>query len=135
MILSEKQLVVACIIGASTGILVLLVLSLTIRPQNLPVSKASELSCSNAGSNAKVSIRGFVDSVSVQDSYALITVAGSETISAVSFDSSQIRKLGLKKMQEIEVTGQLRNYNGKPSLVISKLRLVNSSYGCGEESG
>lgn len=135
MILSEKQLVVSCIIGAAAGILVLLVLSLVIQPQSLPVSKASGLACSKAGSNAKVSISGFVDSVSVQDSYAIITVAGSETIGAVSFDASQVRKLGLRKMQKIEVTGQLRNYNGKPSLVISKLRLINSSYGCGGENG
>ncbi len=135
MILSEKQLVAACVIGAAAGIFLLIILSFIIQPQNLPVSKASALACSKIENNAKVRISGFVDSVSVHDNYALITIAGSETIDAVSFDTSQIKKLGLRRLQKVEVSGQLRNYNGKPSLVISKLRLINSSYGCGEESG
>lgn len=135
MILSEKQLVVACVIGAATGIFVLLILSFVIQPQNLPVSKAAALACSKSQDNAKISISGFIDAVSVQDNYALITIAGSEKIDAVSFDTSQIKKLSLKRFQKVEVAGQLRSYNGKPSLVISKLRLINSSSDCGEESG
>ncbi len=150
MILSEKQLVVACVIGAAAGIFILLILSFVIQPQNLPVSKATALACSRSPDNAKISISGFIDAISVRDNYALITIAGSETIEAVSFDTSQIKKLGLRRLQKVEVSGQLRNYNGKPSLVISKLRLINSSSsnkgtnaplsilgtcGCGEESG
>lgn len=134
MILTERKLLFACAAGAAAGIIILFVLSSILQPAQLPVSNALDLACSKAGNNAKVRISGFVDSVSVQDSYALITIAGSETIDAVSFDASQIRKLGLRRLQNIEVTGQLRNYNGKPSLVISKLRLVNGSYGCGGES-
>ena len=136
MILSERKLVVACVIGATAGILALFILSSILQPLQLPVSKALDLACSKTGSNAKVRISGFLESVSVRDNYALITVSGSETIEAVSFDTSQVAKLGLKRFQQVEVTGELRNYNGKPSLIIEKLKPINSSQdSCGEESG
>ena len=137
MIVSEKKLVVACIIGATAGIIALFILSVILQPLQLPVSKALDLACSKTESNAKVRISGFIDSVSVRDNSVLLTVAGSETIDAVSFDTVLIGKLGLERFQHVEITGELRNYNGKPSVIVSKLKIINSSYscGCGEESG
>ena len=131
MIVSEKKLVVACVIGATAGILVLFILSTILQPLQLPVSKALDMACSRTESNAKIRISGFIDSISVRDNYARITVSGSETIDAVSFDTTQVKNLGLKKFQYVEITGELRNYNGKPSLIISKLRQINSSHDCG----
>ena len=136
MIVSEKKLVVACIAGAAAGILILFLLSAVLQPVELPVSQALDLACSKTGDNTKVRISGFIDSVSVRDNYALIAVSGSETIDAVSFDAAQIDKLGLKKLQHVEITGELRNYNGKPSLIITKLKPINGSQcGFGGESG
>ncbi|MBI2176430.1 hypothetical protein HYU40_03740 [Candidatus Woesearchaeota archaeon] len=128
--MSEKKLVVACVIVAAAGIFTLLFLSSVLQPLQLPVSKASELACSKTGNSEKVRILGFIDSVSIRSNHALITVSGSETIEAISFDTAQVKELGLKRFQRVEITGQLRNYNGKPSLVITKLRQVNGSYGC-----
>ncbi len=137
MIVTEKKLIAACIIGAAAGIIALFALSSILQPSQLTVPEALDLACSKAGNNAKVRISGFVDSVSVRDNYAMITVAGSETIEAVSFDTARIEKLRLERFQPVEITGELRNYNSKPSLIITKLRQVNSSYGCscGGESG
>ena len=136
MIVSEKKLVVACVIGATAGILVLFILSTILQPLQLPVSKALDMACSRTESNAKIRISGFIDSISVRDNYARITVSGSETIDAVSFDTTQVKNLGLKKFQYVEITGELRNYNGKPSLIITKLKPTNTTKGsCGEESG
>ena len=111
MIVSEKKLVVACVIGATAGILALFILSSILQPLQLPVSKASDLACSKTESNAKVRISGFINSVSVRDNYALITVSGSETMDAVSYDTAKIGKLGLKRFQHVEITGELRNYS------------------------
>lgn len=136
MIISERKLAIACIIGAAAGILALFILSSVLQPLQLPVSKASDLACSRAENNAKVRISGFVDSVSVRDNYALITIAGSETMEAISFDSAQVSRLGLQRFQHVEVTGELRNYNGKPSLIVTKLKPINSSQcSCGEGNG
>ena len=135
MILSEKKLVVACVIGATAGIIALFVLSLILQPLQLPVSKALDLACSKTESNSKARISGFVESITIRDNFALIKVSGSETIDAVSFDTALIGKLGLKRLQEVEITGELRNYNGKPSLIIAKLKPINSSqYALGEEN-
>lgn len=131
MIVTEKKLIAACIIGAAAGIIVLFALSSILQPSQLTVPEALDLACSKAGNNAKVRISGFVDSVSVRDNYAMITVAGSETIEAVSFDAAGIEKLRLERFQPVEIAGELRNYNGKPSLIITKLKQVNGSYGCG----
>lgn len=131
MIVTEKKLIAACIIGAAAGIIALFALSSILQPSQLTVPEALNLACSKAGNNAKVRISGFIESVSVRDNYALVTVAGSETIEAVSFDTSHVKKLGLERFQPVEITGELRNYNGKPSLIITKLRQVNGSYSCG----
>lgn len=135
MIVTEKKLIAACAIGAAAGIIALFVLSSVLQPAQLTVSKASDLACSKAGNNAKVRISGFVDSVSVRDNHALITIFGSEEIEAISFDASHVKKLGLERFQPVEITGELRKYNGRPSLVISKLKLINGSCGCGGKSG
>ena len=135
MILSEDKLIHACVIGATAGIFALFILSSIQQPVQLPVSKALDAACSKTGSNAKVRISGYIDTVTVRDNYALITVSGSETIDAVSF-GTHVNNPGLRRFQRVEITGELRNYNGKPSIIITKLKLINSSqYNCSEKSG
>ena len=131
MILSERKLLFACVTGAAVGIIILFVLSSILQPLQLTVSEAEALACSKASNNAKASITGFVDSVSIRSNHAVIKVAGYETIEAVSFDTELVKNLNLKRLSHVAVAGQLRNYEGRPSIIISKLRQINSSYGCG----
>ena len=130
MILSERKLLFACVTGAAAGIIILFALSSILQPAQLTVAEAEALACSKAPNNAKVSVTGFVEAVSIMGNHAVIKVAGYETIDAVSFDTELVKGLNLKRLSHVAVAGQLRNYEGRPSIIISKLRQVNGSYNC-----
>ena len=130
MILSERKLLFACVTGAAVGIIILFALSSILQPAQLTVAEAEALACSKAQNNAKVSVTGFVEAVSIMGNHAVIKVAGYETIDAVSFDTELVKGLNLKRLSHVAVAGQLRNYEGRPSIIISKLRQVNGSYNC-----
>jgi len=122
MMLTEKKLTIICASVAVIGILTLFAISAIAEAPTITVSDAI-----NANSNAKVKVRGFVDSVAVNNGRAVITLASLETVEAVSFDSGSVEKLGLQRFGEVEVQGELRQYKGKNSLIISKLKQLNSS--------
>ena len=131
MILTERKLLFACVTCAAVGIIILFALSSILQPLQVTVSEAEGLACSKASSNAKVSVTGFVEAVSIMDNHAVIKVAGYETIDAVSFDTELVKGLNLRRLSHVAVAGQLRNYEGRPSIIVSKLRQINGSYGCG----
>ncbi len=130
MLLSEKKLVTTSIICSVIGIAALLVIAAVAEPLQVSVSDVNKVSAKGS-SNVKVRVVGFVDSVSIWENNAVIKIAAVEAVEAVSFDTSYVKSLNLKRFQEVEVSGELRQYKGKPSLIITKLRLLNDSLGCG----
>ena len=135
MMLSERKLVVLCVACSAVGIVALFIVAYVAEPLQVSPSGATKLDV-RSGSNVMVKVVGFVDSVVVKENYAVVKVAELETVEAVSFDSSYIKGLGLKRFQEVEVIGELRHYQGKNSLIISRLRLVsNRNMGSSNSSG
>ena len=124
MLVSEKRLAVACAIFAVAGIVALYAISLITSPAQMSVSNAMAYGCSKMTmtTGQKMSVSGFIESVEMKDNYAVITIAGGETIEAVSFDSDKVMKMNLSRFQQVEITGELRSYKGRASLIISKLR-------------
>lgn len=126
MMLSERKLVVLCLACSALGIVVLFIIASVAEPLQVLPSEVAKLDV-RSGNNLMVKVAGFVDSVVVKENYAVVKVAELETVEAVSFDISYIKGLGLKRFQEVDVLGELRQYKGKDSLIISRLRLINSS--------
>lgn len=127
MMLSERKLVVLCLACSALGIVALFVIASVAEPLRVSPNEVDKLGVSSSGNSVKVKVVGFVDSVVVKENYAVVKVAAVEGIEAVSFDTVYIKGLGLKRFQEVEVFGELRQYRGKDSLIISRLKLINSS--------
>ncbi len=134
MMLSERKLVVLCVACSALGIVVLFVIASVAEPLQVSLREIDKLGVRSGGNSVKVKVIGFVDSVVVKENYAVVKVAELESVEAVSFDVSYIKGLGLKRFQEVEVFGELRQYKGKDSLIISGLRPFNTSAcNCGEQ--
>ena len=137
MLVSERNLVVFCVVCSIIGIAALFAVSLLTEPVQVSAAEAAKLSSSVSGGNNKLKIVGFVDSVAIGKSFATIKLAAIQTIDATSFDTSYVSGLRLKRFQEVEVYGELRNYKGQPSIIISKVKPHNSSSeignGCGSD--
>jgi len=127
MIISEKNLIAVCVACSMIGIAALFAVSLLTEPQQISPQDAARLSQLGSGGGSKAKVVGFIDSVSIGKSSATINVGALETISAVSFDVDYIASLDLRRFQEVEVYGELREYKGQASLIISKINLHNRS--------
>ncbi|MBI2580729.1 hypothetical protein HYV85_02875 [Candidatus Woesearchaeota archaeon] len=139
MLLSERKLVVLCVACSAIGIVALFIIASVAEPLQVSPSDAAKLDV-RSGNSPMIKIVGFVDSVFITESHAVVKIAELETVEAVSFDASYIKGIGLKRLQEVEMFGELRQYKGKGSLIISRLRLINSSnigsvsnIGCGAD--
>ncbi len=132
MLISEKSLIAACVACSIFGIAALFAISLFTEPQQISPSDAAKISQFGSGGNSKVKVVGFIDSVTIGKSSATVEVGALETVSAVSFDKDYIASLNLKRLQEVEVYGELREYKGQPSLIISKIKPHNSSLEMGK---
>ena len=126
MLLSEKKLISICVALSIIGIAALFAVSLLTEPQQISPKNVVRISQLGSGNN-KAKVAGFIDSVILGNSSATITVGALETISAVSFDRDYIASLNLRRFQEVEVYGELREYKGETLLIISKVKLRNSS--------
>ncbi len=124
MMLSERKLIAASIAVSVIGIALLFLISSVMESP-----RASPAEAAKKGSG-KVTVSGFVMDYSDRGSYAAIELAGTETVEAVSFDAEAVRKLGLKRLQTVEVTGEIRQFNGRSSIVISRIKAANRSFGC-----
>lgn len=129
MLLSEQKIKVCCVILAAAGVAALLIIALVAEPVQLSVTEAN-LGGRGSDSGQKVKVRGFVNSVDIAKSYAAIELGAIQTVEAVSFDSSYIKAFGLERFSEVEAIGELRQYKGKSSLIVTKLRILNLSCGC-----
>ena len=127
MLVSEKMLIAICVVCSIIGIAAIFVIAAVAGPLQVSPQEVGKLGVRSSGNSIKVKVVGFVDSVVVKENYAVVKVAAVEGIEAVSFDTGYINGLGLKRFQEVEVFGELRQYKGKDSLIISRLRLINSS--------
>ena len=130
MIVSEKKVAVVCIIFAVIGIMALFIIASVSEPMQLSASEAAVMRQNNGNNNQKVKIRGFVDSVDFNEGYAVVKIAELKMVDAVSFDSGYVRKLGLRRLQEVEITGEIRNYKGTNSVIVDKIKPLGSSCGC-----
>lgn len=119
MIITEKKLVMACAALSLIGIAALFVISTITEPPAISVFEAS-------GSTGKARISGILTSVQILEGRAEMKVAGYEAIHAVSFDNELVSKLGLHKFQEVEVTGELTQYKGTRSIIVSKIKPLGS---------
>ena len=134
MLVTERKLAIMSGICAVVGLAALFLVAAITELPLMSASEAAGLSTSQGstqGSNAKVRVHGFVDSVTATKSYSAIKIAAVESVEAVSFDTGYIGSLGLKRFQEVEATGEFRNYNGKNSFIVTKIRPLNSSIPCG----
>ncbi|MBI2140815.1 hypothetical protein HYU16_00160 [Candidatus Woesearchaeota archaeon] len=145
--MSERKLVVLCITCSAIGIVALFVIASVAGPLQVSPSGAAKLDA-RSGNSPMIKVAGFVDSVSIAESRAVVKIAELETVEAVSFDAGYIKGLGLKRFQEVEVFGELREYKGRASVIVAKIRVLNgnkgsstpplstlTSCGCGEEFG
>ncbi len=133
MLLSEKKLMIACIIFAAAGIAALFAVARVSEPLQISVSDVG-----SSRNSAKVKISGFIDSVRIYEGYSAIRLAGIEAVEAVSFDSEHVRRLGLQRFNEVEAYGELRDYKGKNSLILTQIKVLNRSlaFNCsGDGSG
>ena len=137
MLVSERNLVVFCVACSIIGIALLFAVSSFTEPVQISPSDVAGISMLSGNGNSKLKIVGFVDSVAIGKSFATIKLAAIQTIDATSFDTSYVSGLRLKRFQEVEVYGELRNYKGQPSIIISKIKSHNSSSeignGCGSD--
>ncbi|MBI2550215.1 hypothetical protein HYV83_03470 [Candidatus Woesearchaeota archaeon] len=134
MLVTERKLAIMSGICAVVGLAVLFLVAAITELPLMSASEAAGLSTSQGstqgntqGSNAKVRVHGFVDSVTATKSYSAIKIAAVESVEAVSFDTGYIGSLGLKRFQEVEATGEFRGYNGKNSFIVTKIRPLNGS--------
>ena len=129
MLVTERKLAIISGICSVIGIVALFLIAAVAEPLQISASDVTKASIrgGDSSSNFKVEVTGFVDSVVVKENYAVVKVAAVEGIEAVSFDIGYIKGLGLGRFQEVEVFGELRQYKGKDSLIISRLRLINNS--------
>lgn len=127
MLITEKKLIAICVALSIIGIAALFAVSLLTEPKQISPQDAARTSQLGSGGGSKVKVAGFIDSVALGKSSATITLGALETISAVSFDREYIASLNLRRFQEVEVYGELREYKGQTSLIISKVKLRNSS--------
>ena len=125
MLISEKSLVAACLAFSTLGIACLFAISLLTEPRQISPPDAARIT--QLGGSNKVKVAGFIDSVTLGSSFATINVGSIEKISAISFDKDYIASLSLKRFQEVEIYGELREYKGQASLIISKIKLHNGS--------
>ena len=128
MIVTERKLVVFCIACSIAGIAALFVASMAMEPAEVSVQDASSLGSSASGSNSKVKVVGFVDSVAIGKSFATIKLGAVQTMEATSFDVGYIGGLGLKRFQEVELYGEMRQYKGKNTLIISRVKLLGEGF-------
>ncbi len=133
MILSEQNIKACCVILAAVGVAALFVIASVAEPVQLSVTEARAADL--GGTAQKVKVRGFVNSVDIAKNYAAIELGAIQPVEAVSFDSSYIKELGLERFNEVEAVGELRQYKGKPSFVVNKLRILNSTLSCGCSGG
>ncbi len=127
---SEKNLVAACAAMSIVGIALLFLLASASQPpevQNLQDMKGS----------GKVRFSGIIMSVAVKGSHTDLRIAGLQQADAVSFDSMEIASLGLERFQAVEITGEVRQFNGANSIIISKIKNLGSlcNYTLEGESG
>jgi cytochrome c-type biogenesis protein CcmE len=121
MILSEKKLIISCVVFSVVGLIVLFVIAAVTEPAEISISDINNGEFRN---NDKVRLKGFVESVRIFENNARIQIGAIKSVEAVSFDVGYVEELGLDRFQEVEVHGELRQYKGEPSLVIDKLVLV-----------
>ncbi len=121
--LSEKRIIAACLAMSLAGILLLIALSLALKPPETSVEAAGSES-------GKVRIGGVVVSQSNKGDYYSLTIAGYKTLDAISFEPGKIESLHLKNLQQVELTGKINRFKGKSSIIIEKIRPINSSLLC-----
>ena len=131
MMLSETKLVVLCVACSVLGIAALFIIASVSEPLQVSVQQASKLDVtgSGTGTNAKVKVVGFVDSVAIGPNSATLKIAELNEAEAVSFDTRYVAGLNLQRFQEVEVYGVLQNYKGRTSLIISRIKPRNNSLG------
>ena len=109
MLLSERKLVVLCVACSVLGVVALFIIASVAEPLQVSPSVAAKLDV-RSGNSPMIRVVGFVDSVSITESRAVVKIAELETVEAVSFDAIYIKGLGLKRFQEVEVFGELKEY-------------------------
>ena len=122
MIVTERKLVIFCIAFSLVGIAALFVVSVVMEPAEVTVQDAAAFGSSASG--GKVKVVGFVDSIAIGKSFATIKLGAVQTMEATSFDTGYIDGLNLKRFQEVQVYGEMRQYKGKNTLIISQVKLV-----------
>lgn len=130
MNITEEKLTIFCAIIAVAGIAAIFAIAAVSEPAEMSVFEAQ-----GSTSGAKVKMHGFIDSAVIYENRAIISLGNIQAIEAVSFDTDYVKSLGLQRFKEVAVDGELREYQGKISLIISKVRQLNTSLGCGDGSG
>lgn len=113
MIISEKRLIGASIAISVVGIALLFLMAAFMEPPHVEISQLE--------ASGKVKISGFVLSMEDKGAYYVLKLGGTETVDAVSFDAGSVEKLGLERLQEVEVIGEVRQFRGESSIVISSI--------------
>lgn len=129
MIISEKGLIIFCMVISLIGIGALFAVSAVMEPVRVSVQEAANGIALNGGTT-DVKIAGFVNSVVIGRNFATVELAALQTVEATSFDTNYISNLNLKRFQEVEIYGEMRDYRGRQSFIVSKIKVQNSTSIC-----
>lgn len=124
MILSEEKLMAACIGMSIAGVALLFLVGAVTELPPAEIPGTAEMA------SGKARVTGLVMDYSDKGSYFALKLAGTGAIEAVSFDPEAARRMNIQRFQEIEATGEARQYKGKSSIIISRMRVLNSTI-CG----
>lgn len=119
MRLQEKTLTRLCVGTSLIGIALIFAISLIAEPPEIDIAHARDFE--------KAKFSGVIMSVELKDSHVALKVAGHGAIDAVSFDAETVKNLGLQKFQEVEIVGEVRQFNERKTIIISKIKASGSA--------
>lgn len=112
--MDERQLIGISLILGILGIIALYLISENTELWETPINKIS-----GDKSGDIVKITGIVKNIVTKDKVSLITIEQPCTFPIVSFD-----RILVKEGDSIEVTGTIKEYNGKTEVVAEKIKIL-----------
>jgi len=108
--MKEKTLLKVALISTITGIFLLYTISENIKLEEKGIFEAKQMQ------DGKVRIRGLVENIIHKEDLTIITISKQESIDVVVFEN-----IDFEKGTELDVTGEIKDYNGKKEIVAEEI--------------
>jgi DNA/RNA endonuclease YhcR with UshA esterase domain len=109
--MKDSTLLKIALATSTIGLAALAIILSTTGFEEVNISEAKELE-----KETTIMISGTVERVTSKEDFAIINIRKEETITVIAFD-----KINLSKGQRVEVTGEIREYQGEKELVADKI--------------